>query len=623
MPDSAYLSEHEAPRDEKPSEDQTPEQQAAVKLAEKLYREAKIHRSKYDHKWSEQYNFLLGKQWKQKRPSYRHSEVINFLYSEVQTVLALLTDGRPQVDYLPEDPTDFEFSQILSQVISAKWDKNNWSATVAENIFDSQAIGTAIGYVPWKTSKRDGVGDLDFCSQDPFYFFPAPGTKTKINGEECSYVVIAEPTYLDHIIRDYPEAKGRVKADLSDFQTAIDDSGYENIRLVSPVDKDMPVDGSTPSSVSAAKKTLLITVYIRSDEMTEEKLESVDETGQPKVEYQQKKKYPNGRRIVTANGFCLEDGPNPYGLKFPYGRLVDYIVPRNFWGMGEVEQMRSPQVIINTLISKILDVMDIMGNPIWIVDTTAMVDAENLTNQEGLVVEKMPGAEVRREAGVQLQPFVMQILDTFQERIWNKLASSKEVSQGVQPTENASGYQLELLQEAAQTKIRSKSRNLDVYLNEIGDLMADRILENMTVPEIIRITNNQNASQYFKFHVENREVVDEETGEVSTQKKGVVQPYNQVGENQFVPGQVKEIPIKGRFDVRVTTGSSLPFAKAVKSGKARELFKDGIFDAEDYLDAIEWPGKEKILQKYNQRMQAMAQQQTAQGGPPPPPPQGA
>ena len=69
--------------------------------------------------------------------------------------------------------------------------------------------------------------------------------------------------------------------------------------------------------------------------------------------------------------------------------------------------------------------------------------------------------------------------------------------------------------------------------------------------------------------------------------------------------------ISGRFDVRVNTGSSLPFAVADKEQKVLALYDRQILDAEEVLDALEYPNREEILERLKQREQealAMAQQ---------------
>lgn len=630
MAEIAVLAEHQAPRFDEPKDHHTPEDDAALKLVEKCYERAKKARQNYDYEWGELWRFFLGDQWKEKRPSYRHSEVINFIFSELQTTLALLTDARPKVEYLAQEPSDYEFATVVAKVIEAKWDANAWSATVAEACLDALATGTGIGCVPWKQQLAQGLGDFAFESEDPYYVFPDPNARTKFNDEYSNYVLTAIPTDVDVLKKEYPDKKELIKADLNDLSAfGIDKTDdFSHVRYVSPTDKDMPTGDEKSSNRYSPQKVLKLTLYIKSDEMVQEEIETgeLDEAGLPVKGYQQKAKYPNGRRIVVANSVVLENGDNPYeGGKFPYARLVDYGLPRQFWGVGDIKHLKSPQVIINKLTSYILDILITMGNPVWVVDTSASVDTDNLTNQPGLVIEKSPGGQVQRLDGVQLQPYIVQVLEMFQDRVWNKLSSSKEVSQGVQPTENASGYQLELLQEAAQTKIRSKSRNLDVFLNEVGDLMLDRILQFYDVPRVIRLTGDEGATKYFKFSIEPGPNPDNPDDPEDQIRYGVVQNFNQDPNGQYVPGPVERKPLKGNLDVKITTGSSLAFAKAQKAGKARELFKDGIFDAEDYLSAIEWPGKEKIIQKYKDRMLAMAQAQQAQqggapGAPPPQPP---
>jgi hypothetical protein len=280
---------------------------------------------------------------------------------------------------------------------------------------------------------------------------------------------------------------------------------------------------------------------------------------------------------------------------------VDHIIPREFWGVGEVEQLKSAQSIVNKVFSYLLDYMTIMGNPIWVVDDAAMVNTDNLTNEPGLIVEKREGTEVRREAGTPLPSYIMETLQFTMERILSKLGSTADVSKGVAPTDQSSGYAIAQLQEAAQTKLRGKSRNLEVFLKDIGDLMVSRILQFYTVPRIIRLTSNAESAKYFKFAITSQQ---DETGEVvkiAEVQESAIDPLT----NQQVWGPVKQIPIKSRLDVRVNVGSSLPFAKLENRTMAEKLFDKGVIDAEEFLTQIEYPHKERVIEKLR-RQAAMA-----------------
>jgi hypothetical protein len=596
---------------------------AAIKLVEQLFTQAKKAKEPTDAKWVDQYKFFRGKQWPERRPSYRHSEVLNYIFSEVQTVLVLLTDNRPNIEVTPEDPSDLEFAEILSQILTSKWDRHNWYQVLAMAIVDASIYGTAIAGVPWKPKLAQGLGDFAFENEDPFHFFPDPHAQSRINDEHCDWTLTAKPTPVRKLKAKHPDKADFLKSDIGDLSgTYQDRENGEEVRYKSPTDNRLMIESEKSVRPHRSDEILELCLYLKSDELVEEEVgEKADpETGIKTKLYQTKKKYPTGRKIVVAGGVLLEDGPNPYeNGDFPFARLVDHELPREFWGIGEVENLRSPQMIVNKLISYVLDVLTIMGNPIWVVDTNSMVDTDNLTNQPGLVVEKAPGSEVQRMEGVQLQPYVMQTLQFMVENVLNKLGSTAEVSRGAAPAADSSGYAIAQLQEAAQTRIRGKSRNVEMFLKDVGSLMVDRILQFYQLPRVERITNNTNAAEYFKFHI--TEVQDmagaaAEVGAAVPNKIAHIVPMEQAtdpmtGEKAgpYLEGAPIQIPIKSKLDVKINVGSSLPFAKLENRQMAEKLFGMGIIDVEEYLKQIDYPNREKILQKLK----------TA----PPAPPQGA
>jgi hypothetical protein len=215
--------------------------------------------------------------------------------------------------------------------------------------------------------------------------------------------------------------------------------------------------------------------------------------------------------------------------------------------------------------------------------------------------------------GEDVQPSVWQAFDRIQ-NVFEKISGVNEVTQGATPR-NASGVAIDSLQEAAQTRIRLKSRHVEAWLTQVGQQFASRILQFYSTPRIIRITDNPEAEKYFKIAID--DVLDE-SGEVQ-KKVATVQTFEQTPEGILAPQGTRQFDIKGNLDIRITTGTTLPFARAQKKAQAKELFQLGIYDAEDLLNDLEHPSKEKIIEKFNARKQAemeaaMAAQQQNLGG---------
>lgn len=361
-------------------------------------------------------------------------------------------------------------------------------------------------------------------------------------------------------------------------------------------------------------------------------------TGAPKKVFEQVAKYPRGRKIVLCNGVLLEDGDAGYDDgEIPYQRYPNYVLPREFWGISEVEQLEGPQKTFNKLVSFALDVLTLMGNPIWLVHGSSGLDPETIRSQPGAVYEwdGEPGTKPERVEGVGLQPYVLQMIEKMGE--WfDSVGGSQDVSRGVQPTGITAASAISSLQEAAQTRIRQKARNMDYYLQSLGQQYLSRVFQFYTVPRIFRLTGNQGAQKYFRMHVEHydktelQQSVDPLTGEVSQQEvptgeKGMrmhVQPYSvdETGRptGQYNPLEARQYEIRGKFDVRVNTGSALPFAKAEKEERLFKLFQLQAIDQEELLKGLDYPNYQAIMQRMQQAAQQAAMAQAQQQGQPVP-----
>jgi len=637
--DAGLLDEH-APKNRDDSREKrayapTEEERKAIALGERLFAKAKKHRSLYDRNWPKYYRMFRGHQWDQKRPSFRHSEVINHIFKTIQSTVPIQLDSRPRFEFLPEEPSDMPLAEVLNQAAESDWTRGNWGMQLLEVILDANLYGTGISSLTYDKDANYKAGKLCFDSADPLYFYPDPDA-LDVN-KKCGYAIYAEPMDVSKIKRKYPDKKDFIRPDLMDLSASGKADLYSERRQIPNDNFATPTDnGTDPTDKDRA---LLITVWIAPDFLTDDFEEKQGDDGQ----FTQVARWPNGRKIVLCNRVLLEDGPNPYDDgQIPFQRLLNYVLPREFWGMSEVEQLEGPQKTFNKILNFALDVMTLMGNPIWVVDTSADIDTDNLINKPGLVVEKAPGSEVRREEGVQLQPYVLQLADKMVE--WfDSVSGSQDVSRGVQPTGITAASAIDSLQEAAQTRLRQKSRNTDAYLQDLGQQWNSRTFQFRTAPEMFRLTGKDGMEQFFRAHVEEYEKtpaqtdVDPMTGqavEVAPAEMGkrmVVQPYAKDPTTGKATGlmnleEQKTYEIRGKLDCRVITGSSLPFAKAEKEARQFKLFEAGVIDPEELLKSLDYPNYQMVLQRIAEKAAADAQaaQQAemmkAGGGAPPPPP---
>jgi hypothetical protein len=545
------------------------------------------------------------------RPSYRSSEVLNLIFETIQSMVPILVDSKPKLAYLPTVPSQFELADILTKVAANDWDHNNWLEILVEILYDSHLYGTAFGYVGYNPKAEMGLGAIEFESADSFYCFPDPQARD-INGKRTKYFITAEPTDISEVRKQYPDKAQYITADIIDFAQG-DKADIYQVMFKSPTDSKLIIEGPSGYDSIAKNQCLKITCYSKDDDFDEERELELKEDGTPLLDdkgnqmerFTQTMKYPQGRKIVVCGGVLCEDDDAEFedGL-FPFVRMTNYVLPREFWGVGEVENLDSPQKTINKILAFALDTMSLMSNPIYVVDDTSGVDTDNLFNKPGLVIEKTQGSEVTRESGVELPPYVLSLLDRYKQ-YFDGISGQTDLSRGVEPNDITAASAIENLQQAQQTRLRLKSKHVDAFLQDFGKLYLSRVFQYYNVPRIVRVSGDNNADSFFHFHVER--IADPNGG-----------PDKKVAHVIDAQGNAKQHEITGDFDVKVSTGSSLPFAMADKIDKAMKLFQLGVIDAEELLKDMDYPNYEAVLQRVQQQKAQMAgpqmqqQQQMAQ-----------
>jgi hypothetical protein len=270
--------------------------------------------------------------------------------------------------------------------------------------------------------------------------------------------------------------------------------------------------------------------------------------------------------------------------------------------------------MFNKILSFAIDIIMYTSNPGWLIDDNASIDDDDVTNEPGKILRKTPGSEVHRFEGGQLPSHFMAILDRLV-NWFNDMAGRSEFSQGNAEGGVTAASAIEQLIAASRTRIRQKQRNLDEYLKSVGRQYLNRILQYYTVPRVYRMTDEKGAQYWTKFSVEKRQGVDQfgqpEVDEMGqpVMKTAAVMEQSTYDGPRLIKSEPQVIFLNGELDIKVQAGSDLPFEAADKERKALALFDRQIIDAEEVLDQIQYPNKEKVLMRLATKQQEAAQQQ--------------
>lgn len=602
----------------------TPEEKELAKQIDKLFEKYAKHRRRYDTNWVQFYKYYRGQQFPLgKRLSYKHREVINMVFQTVQSQTSTILDVRPTISFSPREPNDVEVAEILNEVFESDWQRNNWMDEVSAVLYDAHIYGVGNSYVGYDKNISGGRAGICFSAKDPFDYYPDPAA-TDVN-KNCEGFIEARSEDIDKVRKEWAQSKyvSLLKPDLQDLSRSKRQA--QLLVRTKNTDLDLPATnvsyGISPEDEDK-DKVLVITAYLKPSDV--EEIEKDDEGGDKL--YITRRKYPKGRKVVKINNYIMSDTELDYDdLEFPFERLVNYILPREYFGQSEVEQVIGPQNVFNKLVNFALDVLVLMGNPVWKVPVDSKVNTRKLINQPGLIIEYAGERGPEREPGVELQPYVFQLIDRM-EKWFNDTAGTQDVTRGVNPTGVTANSAIENLLEQASKRTKQKMRNLDSYLSQVGKHWVSRCFQYYTVPEIYRLTNKDGVSKYFKFHVEPYQAM--QTNEDGSQspmlgvdgspvmkKRAVIRGFLDHPAGGMVPSEEeKKYEIEGEMDVVVNTVSGLASTKSDTERLVMQLRQMEIIDDEEVLKRLDYPNYKEVLQRVAQEKASAAQSQPAQGG---------
>lgn len=593
-----------SPNTAEPSADS--EQMALCKMIKSWYAEAKKHREKWDKNWQKYMDAYNSHTWDTQKNKGKQTPEMNIIRPLVQTIIPILTDHRPGFDVNPRQPNDFKFVKMIGELIPDIWDKNDMQIKIVELLMEAVISDVGITKVVWNEDFDDGLGDVEIEVKDKRNIYVNPGA---IDFErDCKYVIEVVRKTVGEWRMLFPEFAEKIKADKAGekAKTEVGAAGDGTVTLVSPVDRDENKDKRVGEGESQNKEVEGFEVWFV-DDTVEEYVKQNEKSGEEETLL--KKKYPDGRlvTILPWQNLVLQDVSNPNEGEFfnPYVKFSSNIIPHSFYGEGDVKSQLEIQKILNKLVQLILENTRLMANPYWILDKNSGVNKDRITNKVGLIIEKNPGTEVKRESAEGLPTYIFQFLE-FVRQFADYQSGINDVTQGRKPLGITAAEAIESLQEAAHTRIRLKERNMEPALMKTGKKVVNMMLQNYTGVRYQNVSEEgQEIPNFVKFNM-----ARDENG-FSIQRQNVI--FNPSTGEYVESDTIEEAQAtKGPFDIKVRSGTSLPLQKSERARTAFKLFELGIIDEKEVLETVEWPNATQVLERIKEK-QRLIQEQQQQG----------
>ena len=430
------------------------------KLCEWVYSKFKqsyVAKAPLMKKWQEYMSAYEGTYFKnESRPDYKSNQVSNLVFSTIEAIRPIMTDNNPKFIAVPTSPEGQEFSTDVQMALDFEWEREKLATKLPAQLIPMLVYGTAVWFVQWN-GKEGEYGNINIKPIDPFNIFPDPLAENIDNSE---YIVYATYKNANQLKQMFPN-----KA------SAIEGSRINMSELVANRDEN---DSQEENQV------LVLEMWCRD-------WTTMDEN----VKDEQVLKYPKGRVITCLPelGIILDDKKNPYkDGKFPFVLMKNYDVPFKFWGVGEVEQILSPQIYINELTNQIIDNAKSTANMQWIIDKNSGIGQGKLTNRPGLVIRKNPGSEVRRDTPPPMPTYVRETIDVMKADIQD-ISGVLDALKGEKQTGVVAASAILALQEASQSRIRLKIKIMESNLSELANMVYSRMQQFWKLDRWVRITD--------------------------------------------------------------------------------------------------------------------------------------
>jgi hypothetical protein len=267
--------------------------------------------------------------------------------------------------------------------------------------------------------------------------------------------------------------------------------------------------------------------------------------------------FPKGGMLVIINDkavHCEKEWPYPFP-EYPFYKF-NAIPTGGFYCDSTVVDLIPIQKEYNKKRSQALEIQNTMGKPKLMYEKGSL-NPRMISSEPGQSIGYTPGFNPPTElAGSEVPAsFVNELAQLTQE--FDDLSGQHEISRGTTPTGVTSGTAIAFLQEQDDSILNYPVASIEGACELIGRHHLEMVAKYWTKDRLVRITGKNNTFEALHW------------------QQGM---------------------LKGNTDVRVQTGSALPFSKAARIALLTEFMQNQFIDVQSGLERIDLGGLDKIIE---------------------------
>lgn len=452
-------------------------QRYTMKWCDSIYDEAKVELEQNEEivELDKHIKYLMGKQWPDRRPTYKASPVANRTWTNLIQLVSYLTDIRQSFEVQAKN-RDYNGTAIKLNNMARTWFVDNDVDMATAMVIIYSAL--TIGYMRqvWNQELNNGDGDIEVTACGPLDVIPI---KPSHNLQGAYGLIYEKAMPLSWFPQNYPLFGDLVQPDERYSRYRGKTSSFANqgfwylgaaYRRLFGISENPTVSSVIPMgryrefwlrdySVNTSNKDIYI------GDMTR---------GTGYVVRPRGRLYPRGRLIIMGGSIVLYDGPNPHWHgRFPFSALRINQVPWQWPGISEFRNQLPLQDIMNNILAGIMDMVKKAVNPPVTAPLNAFSEAMRKTMDPN-----MPGARLYYNPGAgqppqwaqvaQLPSFVFETMMYAREELTAQtgfIDAGAAMGKKIIPSADT----LEQLGQGQQTLVRLKVRYIESFFREVGE----------------------------------------------------------------------------------------------------------------------------------------------------------